>query len=170
MDGNFAHLMSEPWLGATICAAAAVLAAFACYAVTRKLFGRNLAEDSELLARTMIARLGTLHALILALIFAHEMFDYLEITKAVNREVSAISDVYYGLDEYDRENPQFAANIRGALTDYVEAVLRDERVALTEDRLSDRTWADYRRVGRALRALEPSTEDQSEMRKEMLAD
>ena len=64
---SLAQLFLSPWLGVMMCMLAAVVAALVCYGVARALLGSRMAADSELFAGRLIARLGTLHALILAL-------------------------------------------------------------------------------------------------------
>lgn len=105
------YLVNHPLIGATTHAVAAVLAALICYAVVRRFIGSRVGAESELLSGAILARLGTLHALILALMFAQEMADYLEVSKVVAREASAINDVFNDIREYDRENPQTTAAI-----------------------------------------------------------
>lgn len=163
-------LVDSPLLGVTLSVITAVLFALGCYAVLRRLLSSHTGPDSELFASNIIARLGTLHALILALMFAQEMDDYLAVSRVVTHEASAISDVYNDIREYDRENPGATAAISAMIVEYVEAVLREERTTLSEAGLSRRTWADYERIDRALRDLEPVSEYQRDLSAQMLSD
>ena len=84
-------------------------------------------------------------------------------------EASAINDVYNDLRDYQQESPESAAII-DMLADYVEGHTRWDHVALSEERLSRRTWAAYRRIDETLRDLEPANEHQRDLRTQMLAD
>lgn len=149
---------------------AAVLTALVCYFVARTLLGPHIAEDAELLAGRIMVRVGTLHALILALMFAQEMTDYRDIFRMVSKEASAISDVYDVLQEYDEENPKVTAAISDQIVDYVRTISEVDRAALAEDRQSYQSRIDYQRIDRQLRDLQPTNDSQEDMRAQMLAD
>lgn len=163
-------LMNTPALGVSVFVLAALLATLICYAMTRMLLKSRIGADSELLARGMLTRVGALHALILALMFAQEMADYRDISRIVSKEASAIADVYNGLLDYDAENQQSTGNIRGLIFDYVKTAAEVDRAALAEDRISQRTWINYHRINRQLRDLQPGNSDQEDLRTQMLAD
>lgn len=95
--------------------------------------------DSEPLSGRIIARLGALHALILALMFAQEMADYRDISQIVSKEAGAISHVYDSLQEYDAGNLQSTETIRDLIIDYVKTALEADRIALAESHLSPLT-------------------------------
>jgi hypothetical protein len=163
-------LMDTPELGVVVFMLVAVLTTLICYGVTRILLISRIGEDSELLARGVLTRVGALHALILALMFAQEMADYRDISRIVSKEASAISDVYNGLREYDEENQQSTAAIRGLVVDYVKAVSQADRTALAESQISHRTWTNYHRINRQLRDLQPGDDNQKDLRALMLKD
>ena len=102
-------LLNTPQLGVLIFILVAVLSALICYGVTRILLRSRIGEYSELLSARIIALLGALHALILALMFTQEMTDYKDVTRIVSKEASVIGDVYNSLRAYDEENQQSTA-------------------------------------------------------------
>ena len=163
-------LMDTPLLGVLIFIVVAQLSSLICYAVTRTLLRSHIDKDSVALSTSVIARLGSLHALILALMFAQEMADYRDISRIVAKEASAISDVYNSLREYDEDNQQSTAAIRGLVIDYVKTVLEVDRIALAESNVSHQTWINYHRINRELRNLQPSNNDQEDLRALMLTD
>lgn len=173
-----AFLMNSPWLGGSIFVLTAVLAALACYAVVRSLLASHIAGDSELLSARLIGRLGAMHALILALIFAQEIADYRGVYTVVSREASAISDVYRGLQDYDAQQPTdydaqqpgASASVRALVLDYVTTLMEIDQVALAEHRLSYRSWHEYQRINRQLLNLHAANEHQIDLRAQMLAD
>ncbi len=170
MNSLKAFLLNTPELGALIFIFAAVLSALICYGVARILLRPCIAKDSELFSAKIIARLGALHALILALMFAQEMADYRDISRIVSKEASAIGDVYVLLQDYDEENPQSTAAISYLIIDYVKTVLEVDRTAIAESKQNNLTWIDYHRINRQLRDLQPTNELQQDLRAQMLAD
>lgn len=165
-----ALIMNSPWLGVVAFVLAAVLAALLCYALARMLLGRRIAADTELLAGRVIARLGTLHALILALMFAQEMADFRDIARVLSKEANAIGDVYQALQEYEEDSRTSTAAIREQIVEFVKTVRQVERTAIAEGRLSHRTWMAYQRINRDLRGLQPTNDDQADLHNRMLAD
>jgi len=170
MDTLKILLMNTPVLGVSVFILAALLSTLICYGMTRLLLKSRIGADSELLARGILTRVGALHALILALMFAQEMADYRDISRIVSKEASAIADVYIGLLDYDAEDQQSTGAIRGLIFDYVKTAAEKDRVALTEARISQRTWINYYRINRQLRDLQPGNGDQEDLRTQMLAD
>jgi hypothetical protein len=114
-------------------------------------------------------RLGALHALILALMFAQEMADYQDVSRVVSKEVGSIIEVDISLQEYDKENPQTTAAIRDSLLDFVKTLNEFERAALAEQQTSKQTLINYRHINRQLRNLQPTNNVQEEYRAEMVA-
>ena len=165
-----ASLMNTPQLGVLVFILVAVLSALTCYGMTRMLLKSRIGQDSELLTARIIAPLGALHALILALIFAQEMADYRDVSRIVSKEASAISDVYHSLQEYDDENLQSTAAIRDLIVDYVKTVLVADRAALAEHRLSHQTWINYHRINKQLTNLQTTNNNQEDLRAQMLSD
>lgn len=163
-------LLSTPQLGVMIFILVAVLSALTCYGVTRMLLRSRIGEDSEQLTARIIAPLGALHALILALIFTQEMADYRDVTRVVSKEASVISDVYFSLLAYDDENLQSTAAIRGSIVDYVKTVLEADRPALAEHHLSHQTFANYNRIKKQLTNLQTTNNSQEDLRVQMLSD
>ena len=163
-------LMNSPWLGGSIFVLTAVLMALTCYAVVRSLLAAHITDDSELLSARLIGRLGTLHALILALIFAQEIADYRSIYTLVSKEASAISDVYRALQDYDAQQPGPGAALRTLILDYLTDLMRIERTALAEDRPSYRSSLEHQRINRQLLNLHAANDRQRDLRAQMLAD
>jgi len=145
--------------------------ALGIYTLARALLGRRADDDDHNLSLAVITRLGTLHALILALIFAAEMENYLGILKLVTNEVGAVADTYYGTKRIAADHPQTVEEIQKAIADYVHTVVQHEWALLArEKRLSDRAWSDYTIVDEALLRLELESGYQREIRRQLLED
>ena len=170
MNSLDSFLLNTPVLGVLAFVFAAVISALICYGITRAFMGSHIDEDSELLSGKIITRLGALHALILALMFAQEMADYRDISRVVSKEASAISDVFHGLQEYDKEDRKSTVVISDMVVDYVTTITEVDRAALAESHFSSQTWLNYHRINRQLRNLQPKNNDQEDLRAKMLTD
>jgi len=170
MNSLESFLLNTPVLGVLAFVFAAIISSLICYGITRALMRSHIDGDSELLSRTIIPRLGALHALILALMFAQEMADYRDISRFVSKEASAISDVFHSLQEYDKEDRQLTAVIIDTVVNYVKTAVEADRAALVESELSGQTWIYYHRINRQLRNLQPKNNDQEDLRAKMLTD
>jgi len=157
-------------LNAVAYVSAAVLLALSLYALLRWLFGHHADAADKGLSTAVITRLGTLHGLILALIFAQELDNYLDVIDLVAKESGAVADTYYGSKRYARETDDLQS-IQRDIADYLHTVINDEWQALSErKRLSDRAWRDYSRVDEALLGLTPSDDYQREIKRQILDD
>ena len=170
MNSLDSFLLNAPVMGVLAFVFAAVISALICYGITRALMRSHIDEDSELLAGKIITRLGALHALILALMFAQEMADYRDVSRVVSKEASAINDVFYSLREYDKENRKSTVVISDMVVNYVKTAMEADRAALAESHISSQTVINYYRINRHLRDLQPKNNDQEDLRAKMLAD
>jgi hypothetical protein len=170
MNSLESFLLNTPVMGVLAFVFAAVISTLVCYGITRALMRSHIDEDSELLSGKIITRLGALHALILALMFAQEMADYRDISRVVSKEASAIMDVFHSLREYDKEDRKSTVVISDMVVNYVKTALEADRAALAESQISSQTLINYYRINRHLRNLQPKDNDQEDLRAKMLAD
>jgi hypothetical protein len=170
MDTFTAFLIDSPKLGVLTFMLAAALLALSCYGVARSLLISRTGQDSEMLSGRIISRLGALHALILALMFAQEMADYRDISRFVSKEASAISDVYHSLQEYGDGNSQSTETISSMVIDFVKTASTADRIALAESQLNHQTSINYQRINRRLRNLQPINDIQEDLRAQMIED
>ena len=170
MDLTSSLLGELPWLSVLAAVVVATMVAYGTYFISRAVLRPHMANDSEAMAGQMITRLGTLHALILALIFAQEMADYRDIFRIVAKEASAIADVHGALQEFSEDNPERLKPIRDQLVHYVQILLQVERKALARNQPSTLSRIEYRRINRALQDLQPMDSNQEEIRAQMLRD
>lgn len=148
--------------------AGAIALAFGPYYLARKVFlGRNT-EKTDDLAGSVLFRIGALHALILALMFAHVTAQFLKLRNAVTEEAAATSDVYHDLERYG--DPEITEIIRRDLALYAGTVINDEWPLLESRQLSGEAWARWRAVMDAILDLEPESRRQIDLRAFMLAD
>ena len=149
----------------------AVALALGFYALVRRLLWAHSGDDAQNLATSIITRLGTLHALILALIFAQEMANYLDVVKLITNEAGAVADVYYGIKRIADEDADLTATPQRMIADYVRTVLDEEWTMLaTERKLSSVAWEDYAFVDSALLHLEPANRFEEAQHAQILDD
>ena len=156
---------------AVIYTTSSVLLALAIYGLFRKLLGPRAAQDDANLSLAVITRLGTLHALILALIFAAEMQNYLGIQKIITMETAAVADVYYGTKRYFDDSNQEAHPIQKNIANYVHSVIDNEWSLLANEKiLSDQAWKYYSEVDEGILRLSHANDYQLDIKNQLLKD
>ncbi len=126
------------------------------------------AEKDEVheLAGSVIFRVAALHGLILALVFAQELFSYQEVRTSLVREATAVADVYYDIARYDGDN---TAAMQNAVKEYVALVIEEEWQLLAQDRrLSEKAWERRELVYNEILGLEPQSLRQTTIRDHMI--
>jgi hypothetical protein len=145
----------------------AIAAALGPYFLLRRLFATRSSDDSQTMATSIIVRLGALHALILALVFAQEQLNYIEVRHTIADEAAATADVYYEIGYYEGAD---TGEIKANLARYVQTVIEEEWTLLRYGMLSDEAWRHYSKVNHAIINLAPSSPADIEIRKQCLED
>ncbi|WP_414471429.1 hypothetical protein [Microvirga sp. M2] len=118
-----AILLLPSWLGAVV----AMLIAVAASALPLAIVGRRIRDELSPSARevteTVAVRIGTIHGLILALVFADAQSTHTNLQQEVSKEIATIEHVALQLDQWD--GPE-KIELRSRLAAYVEAVLQHE--------------------------------------------
>lgn len=111
-------------------------------------------RDREL-AGSIVMRIASLHALILALVFAQEMIEYQQLKSESAVESNAIADVYYDAERYSTDAK---AAIQNALTDYLRIVINQEWNELgSSGHLSQPAWDQWNLAYVTVLDLAPTT-------------
>lgn len=164
-------LINTPIVGASLFILTAIFSTLTVYGVSRILLGSYTGEDSEPLSARIIGRLGALHGLILALMFAQEMADYRDISRLVAGEASAIADVYITLQQYDEENLEATTTaLSDLIVDYVETIRTDDQTWLAKEQLNQESWLLYQRINKQLANLPHSDSELEDLQDLMTAD
>ncbi len=153
------------WLQALLFIAGAMAFAFGPYFLARKFFFRRTTERTYDLALSVLFRIGALHALILALMFAHVTALFLDLRNAVTDEAAATTDVYHDLGRYDAEIGEI---IGRDLALYAGTVINNEWPLLADRHLSADAWKQWQNVFEAILDLEPENLRQKDLRAFML--
>lgn len=136
------------------------------YLLARRVMLARADEHSKDLAGSVLFRIGALHSLILALIFAQELLNFSEARHAMTREATLVGNIYYDLERYDDEA---TASLRARLVDYTAIVLEREWQGLARNgRLDAQAWAEWEHVYHAILDLMPETLRQESLRGIML--
>ena len=69
----------SPSIGATIFCIGAIISGLVVYFILRRLLEPYLSDDTQILSSSILVRVGTLYALILALVFSEEFADYIDV-------------------------------------------------------------------------------------------
>ncbi len=157
----------SPSIGATIFSIGAIISGLVVYFILRRLLEPYLSDDTQILSSSILVRVGTLYALILALVFAEEFADYIDVKDTITKEAAAIGTVYHSLEKF---NSQTTEEIRQTMANYVQTVIKEEWLMLSQKKLSDKAWDQYRNVKIGLLDLDPKDLLQKDLRSEMIRD
>ena len=144
---------------------AALALVFLPYFAARRFLGPEHGKDTEELASSILFRIGALHALILALVFADEQAAFIKLKTTVADEAAAIVDVFYDLERYD---PEGTILIQAEVASYVATVIDLEWPLMAEGTLSRRAWAFWRSAYDAILDLYPRNPRQESLRNLMI--
>ncbi|GMG84690.1 hypothetical protein LNKW23_39060 [Paralimibaculum aggregatum] len=124
--------------GLLFCAGTVALA-LATYGLARLVAAPRLTADTRALADSMVFRIGALHGLILALVFAQELYEHQQIRDQTRLEATAIADIYFDAGRHGGEG---SAEIRDRIAAYLRLAAGAEWQGLgSEKRLSSDAWA-----------------------------
>lgn len=138
------------WLTGTLFIAVAIAIGYLPAALLRRRFGPQQPADTRALASDVMGRIGAVHGLILALVFASAHSGAQKFEDEVTAEASAMTQVYFNAQRLG------AAQVQAASVAYLRACLADDWRALAERReLSEAGWQAWRELLDASLALVP---------------
>lgn len=157
----------HPWISGGVVFLGALLLVALVYLAVHLGLRRQIRSGDESITNSVIGHVVTIHALILALVFAQEQVNVFDLRRTATEEAAAAADVFYDLDRYDA-----VANVplRRALAEYVSVVIHEEWETLAHGELSQRAWILWDTVYRGILDLEPSNARQESLRSRMLDD
>lgn len=136
------------------------------YLLVRRMMLPRSDETSKDLANSVLFRVGALHSLILALVFAQELLNFNEARQTMTREAALVGNIYYDLKRYDDAATRTA---QGNLIEYTRIVLEREWKTLARDgRLDERAWDEWKGAYIAILDLVPGNLRQESLRNIML--
>jgi hypothetical protein len=162
-----AFLQLPNWLGSIIAIAAAVTLALVPFLAFRWLWATRATEKTNQVAETVAVRIGALHALILALIFAEAQSTHSELRQEVSKEVTTLAHLVLHVNQWDGPERN---DLRGQLATYVRAVLQEEWQVATPVGGSAGAKHAYDTLDLALLDLKAETARQQSLRARMITD
>ena len=125
-------LLSLPVFLATAAAVAVfVVGTVGAFILFRRFFPAEMSEDLKNAGAWGALRIGTIHALILALVFVDVRQEYNELGETIENEALAVEQLYLELSRIDSEE---AHAIQQRLTSYIRIVVDQEWASLANDR------------------------------------
>jgi hypothetical protein len=162
-----AILQLPTWLGCSLAVLAAVVCSILPYMAVRWLMTKELHPTTPKVAKAVAIRTGTVHALILALVFAEAQSTHTNLRQQVSKEVTAIEDVALHLDQWNGPEEDALLN---QLADYVKAVLQTEWKVTLRPNGSQAARQAYNNLDVAILDLPADTPRQRSLRDRMIAD
>jgi hypothetical protein len=138
----------------------------AVYLAARWITRHGPADRHPEMANAMVLRIGALHGLILALVFAQEMAAYQRLEAQTATEASAIADVYNDAARYD---PVALMPLQETMVAYTGEVIANEWPSLGDgDGLTAEAWLQWERAYAMALDLEPANARQVSLRDHMI--
>lgn len=138
----------------------------AAYYIMYLLMGGDPGGRDRELASSVITRIASLHALILALVFAQEMIEYQALRTESAVESNAVGDIFYDAERY---GPEAQGPIQKALKEYVRIVIEQEWHELGRTgELSAAAWDQWNNAYLRILELAPVNAKQQSLRGHML--
>jgi hypothetical protein len=118
-----AILQLPAWLGAILAMLLAIAASALPFILLRRRMGEELPPKTRDVAETVAVRIGTVHSLILALVFAEAQSTHTNLQQEVSKELTTIEHIALELNQWNGKEGEV---LRGQLAAYVTAVLQNE--------------------------------------------
>jgi hypothetical protein len=136
------------------------------YLLARRVLLSRTDEHSKELAGSVLFRVGALHSLILALIFAQELLNFNEARHSMTREAILVGNVFYDLERYDKTETKSA---RADLVEYTNVVINREWETLAvSGRLEEQAWQEWQSAYTKILDFAPNNTRQDALKDIML--
>lgn len=116
-------LLLPSWLGSVIAMLAAIVLGVVPYVLVRAVLSRDPPDVTQNVAGTVAFRVGAVHALILALVFAEAHENHADLREEVSKEITAIEHISQNLKRWGGPETQ---RPRELLDGYVSDVIEYE--------------------------------------------
>jgi hypothetical protein len=155
------------WLGSLIAMAAAIILSVTPFLVAHRLLKNELPETTSHVAETVAVRIGTLHGLILALVFAAAQSAHSELQQEVSKEITSIEHIALHLEQWNGPEKN---DLRMLLATYVKAVLQSEWQIRAQPAGSNVARQAYNALDLKLLDLKADTPREQSLRARMISD
>lgn len=159
-------LQLPAWMGGALAMLSAIVLSVLPFAILRRLLSDELPTKTRDVAETVAVRIGAVHSLILALVFADAQSTHASLQQEVSKELTAIEHIALELEQW--KGPEKDA-LRGQLAAYVNAVLQNEWHAAATLRGSREARRAYDALDVGILDLSAATPQQQSLRARMIA-
>jgi hypothetical protein len=160
-----AILQLPAWLGVIIAMLAAVAASALPLMLVRRRIRDELSPSVREVAETVAVRIGTIHGLILALVFAEAQSAHTNLQQEVGREITTIEHIALQIDQWGGLEQ---SDLRNRLARYVEVVLEHEWQSNARQQGSKETARAYNDLDVSILNLTTHTPQQESLRNRMI--
>ena len=160
-----AILQIPAWLGALLAMLLAVAASALPFILLRRLLNDDLPTKTRDVAETVAVRIGTVHSLILALVFAEAQSTHTNLQQEVSKEITTIEHIVLEVDQWNGPEKDL---LRGQLAAYVTAVLQNEWHAASHPRGSREARQAYNKLDMEILNLTAETPRQQSLRSRLI--
>jgi hypothetical protein len=161
-----AILQLPAWLGAILAMLLVVAASALPFILLRRLLNDELPTKTRDVAETVAVRIGTIHSLILALVFAEAQSTHTNLQQEVSKEITTIEHIVLELEQWN--GPEKDA-LRSQLAAYVTAILQNEWQTAEGLRGSREARRAYNALDMGILNLKAETLQQQSLRARMIA-
>jgi len=161
-----AILQLPGWLGGTLAMLATVAASVLPFVLVRTWLKDELPTRTRDVVETVAVRIGTVHGLILALVFAEAQSAHTSLQQDVSKEIATIEHISLQLNQWNAPGEE---TLRKDLAAYVASVLHNEwqpSVSLSGSREAARA---YNKLDSSILNLNAETPQQESLRARMIA-
>jgi hypothetical protein len=154
-------------LGALLAMSAAVVLSVLPFAVLSYGFAQELPERTRQITETVAVRVGGVHGLILALVFAEAQATHTDLQQQLSKEATTMEHIALHLDQWNGPEEDM---LRDQLKAYVTAILQSEWQVHAKLAGSAATKRAYDRLDIGILDLKAQTPRQESLRSRMVAD
>lgn len=153
-------------IAAAFCVGTVALA-LGSYGTARLVAAPRMTDDTKALADSMVFRIGALHGLILALVFAQELYQFQQIRAFTRAEATAVADIFY---DAGRHGGDGSDEIQDQMASYLRIAAGPEWAALgTQERLLSEAWQAWEAAYGSALDLAATTPRETALRTHILA-
>lgn len=155
-------LKLPPALGSIVFALISVAITAAIFVTVHFLFQGKRTESTRTFAQQMALRIGTMHALVVALVFGVLTSELINLHQISDTEAISAANIYWSLE--NKQNPE-AIELRRLIPDYLQTVIEKDCNALSASSYQLPSWDLISRMRTVVAKWKPSSSADELIRK-----
>lgn len=165
MDALSHFDLSNPFMGC-IAIGLVVTLAIALQLLSNKLIAVERFEAIHEVGGVYMSAVGTLYSVVLGMTLVNASENFTDARRYVAQEVEALLQVYSGADQMPISH---RSEIRESIKNYVDGVIDDEWELLSHGKSHENTRLLFKKIWKAMRFVEPITENQKTIYQAMVS-